>query len=182
MTETKVTAVPDSKTKKLVLSALFAALTCVATSVIHIPMSPTNGYINLGDAFVILSALILGPVYGGLAGGIGSMLADIFLGYMHYAPATFLIKGLAGVLCGLFFKYVNQKISTAKGKVVLVILAGVISGIVVSSGYFLYEGAFLYGFPTAAASVPGNIIQNLFGIILSSLLYPIVSKIKESIY
>ena len=37
------------KLLKLVLAAIFAALTCVATMLIHLPMPATNGYINLGD-------------------------------------------------------------------------------------------------------------------------------------
>ena len=40
------------KLLKLVLAALFAALTCVATSLISIPIPATNGYINLGDGMV----------------------------------------------------------------------------------------------------------------------------------
>lgn len=75
----------DSKIKKMVLTALLAALTCVATMIIQIP-SPMNGYVNLGDCFVLLSGWLLGPWLGFAAGGIGSMLADIFTGYAHYAP------------------------------------------------------------------------------------------------
>lgn len=183
MTNTKANAISGNKTQKLVLAALFTALTCIATSVIQIkqPFSLTEGYINLGDAFIILSALLLGPLYGGLAGGLGSMLADIFLGYMQYAPATFIIKGLAGILCGLFFKYASKKVSSAKLKVLLVIFAAVVSGVIVTSGYFLYEGAILYGYTAALTSVPGNLVQNLFGIILSTLLYPIISKIEDAL-
>lgn len=183
MTDTKTTAISGNKTKKIVLASLFTALTCIATSVIQIkqPFSLTEGYINLGDAFIILSALLLGPLYGGLAGGLGSMLADIFLGYMQYAPATFVIKGLAGILCGLFFKYTSKKVTSAKWNVFFVILAGIISGIIVTSGYFMYEGAILYGYTAAITSIPGNVVQNLFGIILSSLLYPIIYKIEDVI-
>ena len=50
--------------------------------------SPVSGYVNLGDCGVLLSAWVLGPWYGGAAAGIGSMLADIFSGYAHYAPGT----------------------------------------------------------------------------------------------
>mgnify|MGYP002565466613 CR=1 FL=1 len=77
----------DKKIRKLVLAALLAALVCVATMVVQIP-SPMQGYVNLGDCFVLLSGWLLGPWYGFAAGGIGSMLADIFLGYGHYAPGT----------------------------------------------------------------------------------------------
>ncbi|MBR2053626.1 MAG: ECF transporter S component [Clostridia bacterium] len=38
---------------KLVLAALFAALICVATMVVRIPMPATDGYANLGDAIII---------------------------------------------------------------------------------------------------------------------------------
>ena len=82
----------DKKVQKLVVSALMAALTYVATMVVQIP-SPMNGYVNLGDCFVLLSGWLLGPWYGGAAAGIGSMLTDLLYGYGYYAPGTFVIKG-----------------------------------------------------------------------------------------
>ncbi len=90
----------DKKIRTISLAAMFAALCCVATLVIQIP-SPMNGYVNLGDCFVLLGAVYLGPVWGFLAGGVGSMFADIISGYAHYAPGTFLIKGLMALACVL---------------------------------------------------------------------------------
>ena len=58
-----------NKTQTMVKGALLAALTTVATMVIHIP-SPTNGFVNLGDCFVLLAGWLLGPFCGFLAGGI----------------------------------------------------------------------------------------------------------------
>ena len=63
----------NQKVRKLVLSALMAALVYVATSIIQIP-SPVNGYVNLGDCFVLLSGWLLGPWYGAAAAGIGSSM------------------------------------------------------------------------------------------------------------
>ena len=54
----------DANIKKLVLAALMAALTYVATSIVQIP-SPMQGYVNLGDCAVLMSAWVLGPLYGG---------------------------------------------------------------------------------------------------------------------
>ena len=51
----------DANIKKLVLAALMAALTYVATSIVQIP-SPMQGYVNLGDCIVLLSGWILGPL------------------------------------------------------------------------------------------------------------------------
>ena len=60
----------DKKIRKLVLAALLAALVCVATMVVQIP-SPMQGYVNLGDCFVLLSGWLLGPWYGFAPGGGG---------------------------------------------------------------------------------------------------------------
>lgn len=46
-----------------------------------------QGYVNLGDCAVLMSAWVLGPLYGGAAAGIGSALADLLSGYAHYVPA-----------------------------------------------------------------------------------------------
>ena len=67
--------------RKLVLAALLAALTAVATMIIRIP-TPTQGYIHLGDGMVLICGILLGPGLGALAAGIGSMMADLIGGYM----------------------------------------------------------------------------------------------------
>ena len=83
------------KTLKLTYTAMLTAMVCVATMLIRIPTMV--GYTNLGDGFILLSAFLFGPFYGAVAGGIGSMLADIISGYAFYAPATLVIKGLIDV-------------------------------------------------------------------------------------
>ena len=52
----------NSKLKKIVLTALFAALSCVATMSIKLPTPGTGGYIHPGDAMVILSGVVLGSL------------------------------------------------------------------------------------------------------------------------
>ena len=58
-------------TKKIVLTALFTALTAVATMFIRIPLF--IGYVNLGDVFVLLAVFVLGPILGTMAGAIHSV-------------------------------------------------------------------------------------------------------------
>ena len=94
----------NNNLKKLILAALFAALSCVATMSIRIPTPGTGGYIHPGDAIVILSGVILGPVWGFLAGGIGSALSDLIGGYFVYVPITFMIKGLVALAAGLLYQ------------------------------------------------------------------------------
>ena len=76
----------QTKLRTLILAAMFAALTCVATMIIHIP-SPIGGYFNLGDCMVLLSAFVLGPVWGTAAGGIGSALATSSAAISSTLPA-----------------------------------------------------------------------------------------------
>lgn len=45
------------------MTALFAALACVATMSIRIPTPGTGGYIHPGDAIVILAGIILGCIW-----------------------------------------------------------------------------------------------------------------------
>lgn len=101
--------ITDSRSSvKITMTALFAALCCIATMVIQIP-TPTNGFINLGDCIVLISGYLLGPVYGALAAGIGSMLADILSGYAYYAPATFIIKAVMAVCAYYLYKALTGK-------------------------------------------------------------------------
>ena len=81
----------NTNLKQIVMTALFAALACVATMSIRIPTPGTGGYIHPGDAIVILSGVILGPVWGLLAAGIGSAMADLLGGYFIYVPITFAV-------------------------------------------------------------------------------------------
>ncbi len=162
----------NNNLKKLILAALFAALSCVATMSIRIPTPGTGGYIHPGDAIVILSGVILGPVWGFFAGGIGSALSDLIGGYFVYVPITFMIKGLVALAAGLLYQKVGK---TQKSRYAAVVLGGVADIILVAGGYFVCE-YFIYG-AGAAASIPANIIQGIGGLVISCILYPILISI-----
>ena len=170
----------NNKTLKIVISALMAAMTCIATMIIKVP-SPTSGYIHMGDGFVLLSGIVLGPVYGGLAAGIGSMFADLFSGYAGYAAATFIIKALAAVAGSIAFHAVSSITPRLWLKMISVIIAGILGGVVVTGGYFIFE-AYIMGLGAAAAltGVPFNLIQNVFGIIVSFILFPLLFNIQTT--
>ena len=162
----------NNNLKKLILAALFAALSCVATMSIRIPTPGTGGYIHPGDAIVILSGVILGPVWGFLAGGIGSALSDLIGGYFIYVPITFVIKGLVALAAGLLYQKIGKN---QKSRYIAVILGGVADIILVAGGYFVCE-FFIYG-AGSAASIPANIIQGVGGLVISCILYPILISI-----
>ena len=64
-------------TKKMVMAALMAAFTCIATMILKCP-TPMSGYVHPGDGMVLLCGIVLGPVTGLISAGTGSMLGDVF--------------------------------------------------------------------------------------------------------
>ena len=178
MSDSSVSAgtVQSDRIKTIIITALFAALTFVATSIIKIP-TVTQGYIHPGDGLVLLSGLLLGPLWGTLAAGVGSALSDILGGYFVYAPATFIIKALSALVAFLIFRALTKK--ETKGSILKVIAAGVGGEAVMVLGYFVFEifmiaivnGTNLTaGLAVAAAGIIPNVIQGVVGIAISSLL------------
>ena len=147
----------ERKTQKIVWAGLFTAMTTFATVLIRVP-SPLGGYVNTGDALVILSAFLLPPVWGAMAAGLGSALADIFSGYAIYAPATFIIKALMALTAGWVLR-------CAKDKKLLksAIFGGILAELIMIVGYFVFEALFMKFGWGALANIPGNCVQAVFG-------------------
>ena len=161
-----------SKTKRIVITALMAAMVCVATMIIKIP-SPMKGYLNIGDCIVLLCGWLLAPGYGFVAAGLGSALADMFSGYLTYAPATFLIKGSMALIAFACLKLVNKRI----GRLPSQIIGAVFAEIVMVLGYFVFEG-FMYGFIPSAVNIPANAVQGAAGLILGIILVKVFERLK----
>ncbi len=151
--------------RKLVIAALLASFTCVATMIIQIP-NGIGGYFNLGDCIVLLSGWMLGPIYGALAAGIGSMLADIFSSYVIYAPATFIIKALMAVVAYY----------TLRKGFLRAVFSGICAEFLMILGYFVFEGALLYNFGTAALAIATNALQGIAGVVCAVLLKEFIDR------
>ena len=165
-----------TKTQKIVISAMLAAFTAVATMAIKMP-SPMGGYINLGDALVLFSGWFISPLYSFLAAGIGSALADILLGYAAYAPATFVIKGLMAVTAHIFFRLLEKKFMSLSS----LFISGALAELVMIFGYYLFEAVFFYGFMASAANIPANIMQAIFSLLMGALITNAFNKKNLSI-
>ena len=156
--------------RKLVFTALMAALTYVATMVIQIP-SPMQGYVNLGDCFVLLSGWLLGPWWGGAAAGIGSMLTDLLNGYAHYAPGTLVIKACMAITAALLARVMgNKPVGYA--------VSGVAAEAVMVAGYFGYAALLLGKGIAAAASIPGNLVQAAMALVIAPALLALLKRSK----
>lgn len=165
----------NTRTKRIVISALVAALVCVATMVIKIP-SPLKGYLNLGDCIVLIAGWLLSPAYAFLAAGIGSALADIFSGYVAYAPVTFVIKGVMAIIAFYVFKLLNKKIGNTMSR----IISGIVAEFIMVLGYFVFEGI-LYGFIPSIVNIPANSIQGVAGLVIGIIIIKMLEKNKITI-
>lgn len=167
----------SNKLRTIILTALFISLTAVGTMAIKIPIVATQGYIHLGDTLVYLSGIILGPIFGSLAAGLGSMFADLFLGYTAYALPTFIIKALDAMVFGIVFKSIDlsDQSDALIGRFLFALLLG---GTVMVGGYYIV-GGFFYGFKASLVDVPANIIQAVGGGIIA---YIILVPLRKIIY
>ena len=156
-----------NKTRIIIFLALLTALCCVATMAIPIP-TPTGGYLNAGDIVVVFSALVAGPVWGGISAGVGSMLADILGGYAIYAPGTLIAKGLAALITGLVFRRSKK-----------VIPAAICGELAMAAVYFAYEGLALGFGLGASVEIPGNLMQGALGVIGGAALYYALRRVPE---
>ena len=148
-----------TRTQKIVFTSLLTALACVTTMAVKIP-TPLGGYVNLGDAIVFMAAALLSPLYAVFAAGVGSALADLFSGYVIYAPATFVIKGGMAALLLVLHKAIPKKLKA---------LSFFLAACCVPIGYFLFESC-LYGIPSAAPNLIFNFLQGQVGAIAALLL------------
>ena len=159
-----------NRVRTLTLASMLAALIFVATSFFKLPVSLTQGYIHLGDGFILLGAALLGNT-AIIAAALGSALADLLGGYTIYILPTFLIKGTMAVVAVA---------ALAKERPLWVRAAGMIMAeAVMVMGYFLIEWLVLgYGLAAAAGAVFPNIVQGLSGVIIGVLLLPLIRRVK----
>lgn len=179
------------KTKRIVFTGIFAALVFITTWMIKFPISFGWGYIHFGDLAVMLSGMLLGPIYGAIAAAFGSALADYAGGYAIYMLGTFIVKGLLAFAVGIAYK--NLKGDKRNMQTVLrLVYHAVVASIIVVGGYFLVDLTLGHlaiveldgdtAFAYAAFGLFPNFIQVGFGIVASIIFFQPMAKPFENIY
>lgn len=167
-----------TSTYKIVLTALFAALICVATMIVQIPIPATGGYANLGDGVILMCAFLMNPVYALIAAGLGSMLADVLAGYMSYALGTLVIKAGVALIATLIYNRFGRNASARKAFVTMIV-AAVLAEIFMVLGYFFYEAVCLGIGSGAAGAIIGNVGQGAVGVIVACVVTPVLLRSHE---
>jgi uncharacterized membrane protein len=167
-------------TKKLVVNALMTALVFLITFLpfLHIPSPIAQGYFNVGDAVIMIAAILLGRKSGFIAGAFGSALADLVLGAFIFAPITFIVKGLEGYIVGA----IANKSNNDTKSVIRRIIALIVGVLVMASGYFIFELVVLrlidenLALMTIVSELPGNLIQGAVSALLAYLFITIINR------
>lgn len=172
-----------SKARLIASSALSIALVFVATSSISIYIPATRGYFNLGDSMVFLTAILFGPVVGGVAGGIGSMLSDVFLGYTVYAPATLVIKGVEGFLTGMLYRILLSKERAGRTWLIMMLffIPVTILGVIVAALMFMGEEAEISLFATGSMTIPSQPLCFTILVVLTILIMFVLKFHKKNL-
>src|SRR4030042_1725423 len=154
---------PASPALRIATVAVLTAVTAVFTYLVRIPIAPTRGYLNLGDVAIYFSAFTLGPFTALLSGGLGTALADLLAGYPQWIPISLFVHGLQGLLAAL----VAAVPLRGRGRWPLPpawLAAGGVGTLVMCGGYFA-AGAVMYGAGAALVELPGNLLQNVAGLV-----------------
>lgn len=173
-------------TRKLTMAAMFAALCYVGFAYlrIDIPVGTEKTAFHLGNVFVVLGALFMGGLWGGMSGAVGLTIADLTSGYVTSAPKTFLLKlgiGLiAGVVAHQVFKISrgkeNRKVSLPVATVASS-AAGMAFNVVADPVVGYFYKTYVLGVPQDAAKVwmkigaVTTLVNALIAVVVATVLY-----------
>lgn len=156
------------KTKELTKLAMMTALTVTLSLLFIIPIPATKGFVTLCEVGIYASALLFGPSGGFLVGALSGGLIDMISGYSEWAIFSIIIHGLQGFILGYLYNKYPSKKSLAIGFL--------LASVFMIAGY-AFATALLFGWPAGLASIPGNSIQNIFGIAVTVPLYHALQRV-----
>lgn len=172
-----------SGTYRLVMTSIMATFVMISTFLgVLVPVGGTNTMLHLGNIACLLSGILLGPLYGGLAAAIGSLVFDM-LSPMHIAsaPFTFIFKFIMVFVCGIISHNNDRNgknqfyntIGTITGSLIYILLRTIKAFII--NKYFL-------GMETTTAIILTlngtllSLIKTVFVVIAVFLLVPLIQE------
>lgn len=154
-----------TKTFDLIITSLLIALVFVSTVFLNIklPITANGGLVHLGTAMLFIASILFGPKKGAIAGSFGMALFDIVGGWLVWTPITFIARGLQGYIVGKIAWSGNRE-----GKsVAFNLLAMIVSVPPMIAVYYVGEGILYANWIAPLFSIPGDLVQNVLGIIIA---------------
>jgi len=165
-------------------------MVCVGSLLLVLPLPFNLGWFTTGDILVMLVGILFGPLVGLFAGGVGSALADIAVGFGRFAPYTFIAKGGEGFLSGLLLyllrytkRHRNVKVTHPSTRMTLIanLISAVLGGVWMVTSYFL-SIASLYRPESALMELPSNILQAIIGVVVSVPLAYVIIRLLHNTF
>lgn len=134
----------NNKILKITTIGLMSALAYVSFTFLQIKIPTPGGYtsFHLGNTFVVLAALLLGGLPGGIAGAIGMGIGDLLDPiYVTYAPKTIILKLLIGIVTGFVAHHIFHIKDLQGKKLYIGVIISSIAGLffnVVGEPFFSY--------------------------------------------
>ena len=167
-------------TKKIVMTAFFAAIIYLGIQSFRIPLPAAVGtpFLHFGHIFVMLAVLMLGPKLSTVAGVLGLLVFDVLNGYIQAIPNVFVSTIIKCLLVGMIFQ------GDAKKEYGYAILCAAIYGVTNIIVDFIWSTVELVvlGSSWSAAlaaeitSIPATIINAGFTVVGIAILYVPVKK------
>jgi uncharacterized membrane protein len=173
----------NSKAYKIALTGLFAALSYVVFTFLQIKITLPGGdatSIHLGNAVVVLGALLLGGPLGGLAGAIGMSIGDLFDPvYITYVPKTFVLKLCIGLITG-FVAHKIGKVSTINDTkkvfkwTLIAAIAGLLFNVIFDPIVGYYYKLLILGKPAADLTLAWNVASTSINAVTSTVVSVVI--------
>ncbi len=166
-------------TKTVASAAVFTAVVAAATMAFSLSIPVTSGYFNIGEIMVYTAALLMGPYVGAFAGGVGSMISDLSLGYAIYAPGTLVIKGLEGFIVGYLSNRALTKLSKLAWRATTLALAALVGFLTSWVGFNYLSGNYqlALGFPIGPQTMLSFSVPELFWLGLGVAAFVVILSI-----
>ena len=163
MTTRAETGTNSNVITKIVFAGVMAAIICVITT-FRIPLGQSK--VHFANSMCLLSGLLLGPVWGGTAAGLGSAIYDVLLGGYSFFDAliTFVSKFAMAWVTGILFRtwVLKKGEKNWKEEFLPLVIACVIGALTYVALYMLKTWLFkLYVEPVPVETIPGVMVAKL---------------------
>ena len=158
---------------RIVFAGVMAAIICVITT-FRIPLGQSK--VHFANSMCLLSGLLLGPVWGGTAAGLGSAIYDVLLGGYSFFDAliTFVSKFAMAWVCGLIMQSAGKR----REKFDRTVLASIAGALTYVALYMLKTWLFkLYVEPVPVDTIPGIMVAKLIPSLINAAFAVVTAPI-----
>ena len=164
---------------KIVFTGVMAAIICVITT-FRIPLGQSK--VHFANSMCLLSGLLLGPVWGGTAAGLGSAIYDVLLGGYSFFDAliTFVSKFTMAWVTGILYKtwVLKKEEKSWKENLLPLIVSCVLGALTYVALYMLKTWLFkMYVEPVPADTIPGIMVAKLIPSLINAAFAVVTAPI-----